>query len=54
MGKQCCVCQNEQVMLYSQELDMAWCDKHMPDKDDLELALRGFKDPRELRTPKLN
>jgi hypothetical protein len=48
MEKQCCVCDSPKLMLYSLELEMGWCENHMPDKDDYELALKGFKDPREL------
>lgn len=48
MEKVCCVCDTDQIMLYSPELEMAWCERHMPKKEDLDLALKGFKDPREL------
>lgn len=48
MKKTCCVCESSHLMLYSQELDMGWCERHMPEKTQYEMALKGLKDPKEL------
>lgn len=47
-AKACCVCENPNIMFYSQQLEKAWCELHMPKNGDYNMAIQGLKDADEL------